>query len=50
MLYVTMGMRPTGNFLGIGADLAVNASVQVDAADPWDIVRPVRLQLAAAAC
>jgi len=27
-----------GNFLGIGADMAANASVQVDAADPWGIL------------
>jgi len=27
-----------GNFLGIGADMMANASVQVDAADPWGIL------------
>ena len=27
-----------GNFLGIGADMAVNASVQVDSADEWGIL------------
>jgi len=27
-----------GNFQGIGADMAVNASVRVDAADPWGIL------------
>jgi hypothetical protein len=27
-----------GNFLGIGADMAVNASIKVDSADPWGIL------------